>query len=328
MEVWEEAKGSSKKRKRKREVVYKHKWGEKGSSFKTGKFKASETHAITAAVEQYAAAHDVTVERLCQEGGHKGDLKGAWLHIADACPVSRTVQAIYRHAIRKMHNNKRGPWEEYELQALSQMVRELGPRWRKIEKRLGRSADACRDKYRAMSDGDSVVSGAWGEAEEVKLVKAVRKKTGSSASTPLAELPSSGIPWSEVAKEVGSRQRLACLSKWATIQSREAERLKYEADLKLVEAISETEADEESEVEWAQLGIPGANLRWRELKKRVPKSCVDLTSQVTHLIELLKVKVRKPAAAAAVTKSSSDSSSDSGSSSDSESESDSSSGII
>ena len=31
------------------------------------------------------------VQRLCEEGGHKGDLKGAWITIAECLP-DRTIQ--------------------------------------------------------------------------------------------------------------------------------------------------------------------------------------------------------------------------------------------
>lgn len=33
----------------------------------------------------------VVVQRLCEEGGHKGDLKGAWIAIAECLP-DRTIQ--------------------------------------------------------------------------------------------------------------------------------------------------------------------------------------------------------------------------------------------
>jgi hypothetical protein len=59
--------------------------------YKSGKFSPAETAKVEAAIKDYAAANNVSVERLCQEGSHKGDLKGAWLTIAECLP-ERTVQ--------------------------------------------------------------------------------------------------------------------------------------------------------------------------------------------------------------------------------------------
>lgn len=119
---------------------------------KTGKFSKSESQAILHAVQEYCEAHDVSVHRLCSENAHRGDLKGAWLKIAKVLP-NRTVQAVYRHGLRKLHSFKRGKWTEEEERKLMELVEVRGQKWVKFQEVLNRSADACRDKHRELATG-------------------------------------------------------------------------------------------------------------------------------------------------------------------------------
>ncbi|CAM9638101.1 unnamed protein product, partial [Phaeothamnion confervicola] len=185
--------------------------------FKSGKFTEQETERIRTAVREYAEANNISVLRLCEEAQHKGDIKGAWVRIAEAIP-DRTVQSIYRHAIRQMHTMKKGHWTPEETQQLVRLVHEKGPKWRLIEKEVGRFADACRDKYREVAGAEFQQVGQWSPEDDKKLVAFVRAACSVPEATPLESWPPGlNIPWSNVSRQMGTRSRLSCTRRWNSL---------------------------------------------------------------------------------------------------------------
>ena len=113
----------------------------------TGKFTKEESELVRQSVEQFCAAKNISVARLCSECDHKAELKGAWMEIAKCLP-HRSVQSVYRHGIRRCHPFKRGAWTEAEAAMLADLVQRMGKKWSAIQNKLNRSADSCRDKVR------------------------------------------------------------------------------------------------------------------------------------------------------------------------------------
>lgn len=117
---------------------------------------------------------------------------------------NRTVQAIYRHGIRKLHSFKRGQWDKEEQEKLVRLVRaptmvmtwqhsvagpslrrccmlvgvvagarqvhEKGPKWKKIQEELNRYADACRDKYRELMPLQPAMGQGTAEGEQTTVI--------------------------------------------------------------------------------------------------------------------------------------------------------------
>jgi hypothetical protein len=91
------------------------------------------------------------------------------------------------------------------------------------------------------------------------------------------DFPSTNIPWSAVAKELGTRSRLHCLNKFNSIRSRPARGATKEGgpaddDLLLLETIHREDADDETEIIWSRLAPKNAWSRWRALRKSLPGS--------------------------------------------------------
>ena len=77
----------------------KNAYGDLNKRLHTGKFSKEESHLVRAAVEDFCAAKQISVARLCSECDHKAELKGAWMEISKRLP-HRSVQSVYRHGTR------------------------------------------------------------------------------------------------------------------------------------------------------------------------------------------------------------------------------------
>jgi hypothetical protein len=147
----------------------------------------------------------------------QAELKGSWMEIAKRLP-HRSVQSVYRHGIRQLHPFKRGAWSEQETAVLTELVQRMGKKWSAIQTKLNRSADACRDKYREMSD--EYVKGRWKDPEMELLKRLVREHLNVDAGTDMKSLgrmveeQNIQIPWSTISKRIGKRSRLSCFKKW------------------------------------------------------------------------------------------------------------------
>jgi hypothetical protein len=130
----------------------------------------------------------------------------------------RSVQSVYRHGIRQLHPFKRGAWSEQETAVLTELVQRMGKKWSAIQTKLNRSADACRDKYREMSD--EYVKGRWKDQEMELLKRLVREHLNVDVATDMKSLgrmveeQNIQIPWSTISKRIGKRSRLSCFKKW------------------------------------------------------------------------------------------------------------------
>lgn len=94
----------------------------------------------------------------------------------------------------------------------------LGQKMATIQGKLNRSADACRDKYREMSD--DYIKGRWKEQETEVLKRLIREQVGVEPNTDLKDVAklvedqNIQIPWSTISKRMGKRSRLSCFKKW------------------------------------------------------------------------------------------------------------------
>jgi hypothetical protein len=184
---------------------------------RNGKFTKEESETIKKAVEEYCSLKGINIQRLCSECDHKAELKGAWTEIAQCLP-HRSVQAVYRHGLRQLHPYKRGAWTDDECEQLLNMVTLHGKKWASIGTKINRSADACRDKYREMSE--YFVRGRWKTTEVQQLKKLIHEHLQVDKDLDWRELgkyaEANGlkVAWSIISKKMGNRSRLSCFKKW------------------------------------------------------------------------------------------------------------------
>lgn len=203
----------------------KSKWWKNGhgvvlTSPKKGKYSAEETKILKEAMEDYCQTNKISAARLCDESDKRSDhLRGAWLQIAQALP-DRTLQSVYRHGIRLFHPFKRGVWTEAETNQLLLLVSTHGKKWAYIQKKLNRSADCCRDKYREVWN-DNLQKGKWTEDESRLLIRYVRDALNVNDDVPLKDLQSLisqarsskgsiALSWEGISAKMINRGRLSC----------------------------------------------------------------------------------------------------------------------
>ncbi|CBN78226.1 conserved unknown protein [Ectocarpus siliculosus] len=244
---------------------------------KGGKYSNTESKIVVDAIKSYASANAITVDSLCQDGSRSVGSKRAWLSIANCLP-DRSVQSIYRHGIRQLHGRKMGAWTDEEVAQLKLLVSTHGKKWSEIGKKVGRSADACRDKSRELISTPQ--EGPWTEQEEKLLNKLMmdRMECGEDMSeVMLTGNEEVDVPWAEVARIIKSRNRIACRKKWDYLQMQRRQKWQYVRDtrgsaasinLAFVKAIIGTGAADESELNWSSLPYPRANLKWKNLRER------------------------------------------------------------
>lgn len=203
----------------------KSKWWRNGygvvlTSPKNGKYSPEETKTLKKAMADYCQANKISPSRLCDESDKRSDhLRGAWLQIAQTLP-HRTLQSVYRHGIRLFHPFKRGLWSEAETNELLVLVATHGKKWAYIQKKLNRSADCCRDKYREMAN-EKLQKGKWTDEESRLLLKHVRDALKVNDNVPLKQLQSMislsrsvkgsvAFNWEVISSKMKNRSRLSC----------------------------------------------------------------------------------------------------------------------
>ncbi|GAA5914271.1 hypothetical protein JCM6882_003676 [Rhodosporidiobolus microsporus] len=159
---------------------------ETGSTYKQGKFSATEDATILSTLEAFRDRHDMAQDELVTLMTTKRTDKStpkdsaaakaaaaasneAWELVARALG-DRSLLAIYNHVNRlfapSISGASVGRWTAEEDEALRAAVRELGNQWEEIGKRVGsRTGGGCRDRWtKQLAPGEVVVGkGARGK---------------------------------------------------------------------------------------------------------------------------------------------------------------------
>jgi hypothetical protein len=125
--------------------------------------------------------------------------------------------------MRVMHPFKRGDWTEEETRELMLLVIMHGKKWVKIQNKLNRIADSCRDKYRECHM--DFKKGEWGEEETRLLEKHVRDVLKLKEDVNMYQVEEMiqrdpekyRIPWDKVSKLMENRSRLSCFRRYAVL---------------------------------------------------------------------------------------------------------------
>ena len=104
--------------------------------------------------------------------------------------------------------NHIGKYTSEELNKLADLREKYGKDWQKIGSVMGRSAASIKDRCRHLKEDCN--SGPWTCSEEDHLSEAVY--TFSQALP--GENAVSGMPWIQIAAQVGTRSERQCRKKW------------------------------------------------------------------------------------------------------------------
>jgi len=249
--------------------IFKHVWGEKGDQFKKGKFTLKEERILHNAMNAYIQKYNLGsggIKILCEDHHVKG-VKGAWLEIA-CCITNRTIESIYDFCRRRFNSGNYQEWTEDDVEILKSLVSKHGTSWTNIGREMGRHPHNCRDKYREVKKKFNI--GPWSDDEVKKLLELIKETSGDDSSTHY---------WTVVSERLGTRSYSQCRKKWKegtdpTIVS--SWNWTWEDEKKLVEAIYESGAEHESEINWHNIADQcepwkpfQCNRRWHTLEKHV-----------------------------------------------------------
>jgi hypothetical protein len=119
---------------------------------------------------------------------------------------NRTVGSVYHFAQRAFAKFKTGKWSPEDVLELRRLHAIHGSKWSRISKVLNRLSCSCRDKWRLI-ENQTTKTGTWSEDEDAKLVLLVQTLSGLTA-------PTSGVVWTQVARQMETRSHSACRNRW------------------------------------------------------------------------------------------------------------------
>jgi len=158
-----------------------------------GKWTEEECSLLEQSVEQYCSIRGIAASCLCSSDSKTSDedysrRRGAWVEISKALP-HRSVQSIYRKAMRHLGPHRRGEWSKDEITLLQNLVQHHGKKWATIASVLKRSSESCRDKYREFPPRSCYIKGWWLPEDVERLLLVVRDVLRVPPSFPLPSSP-------------------------------------------------------------------------------------------------------------------------------------------
>lgn len=116
--------------------------------------------------------------------------------------------------------NRKGRWTPEEDQSLARLLKEFGPSWNEIGRRLGRSGVACRDRWtKQLNNG--LALGMTSKGESVPVQKAKEGKWSEAEVEQLRALHAEfGSQWKLISTKMGgTRTSTQCRTKWCVFFS-------------------------------------------------------------------------------------------------------------
>ena len=273
-------------------------WDVKFPGQKFGPWAADEMAKMKEIVGRWANEHgfaeefinekyDFLFHRRQKQGGRGANLplseRHAFIELARELPT-RNAKQIYGWILRNMDKSTAsGKWSKEETELLLKMYDELGPKWSKISKVVGRPAPACRDKWRLAKGGPKKKSGHWSPEETEKLIKLVEAHFEKRGTRPGAG-PGQGfehltlrdnINWVNISAKLGTRNEQACLQRWYQIAPEMTKTGEWDnkQDSEMLVGLIESNTQAAETIDWENL-VHGRNLsqirrRWNYLSAKV-----------------------------------------------------------
>lgn len=243
---------------------------------------------------------------------------GMWKYVSKSLP-NRTIKSVAAAGLRMFHPNaKKGRWKDEEDSKLLRLAKELGNRWSEISTHMGRTAEACRDRWKEIRLENQKRKGPWSESE-VELLKQtvtefLERRAQALASSTREDVERSmrrevldDINWVAISSAVGTRSGLQCMEKWYD-QLRPSMIVTGEwgigDDRRMLRALYRLQPRAEFEVPWEDL-VPKRTAqqtrrRWRLMIKSVKdyrnKSMADVVEELVmmHMPQLKETGSQAP----------------------------------
>ncbi|MCO5589681.1 hypothetical protein L7F22_043649 [Adiantum nelumboides] len=197
---------------------------ERGLKVKKGPFDKSEEEIIKNKLDEFKeklemdqnSFNDFVLEK--REDKERAEQYSTLWQEMTAMLVGRPNRSVRTHVRRNLTNYvyKTGPWTEEEQKALEDGVKEHGLVWFKIAKKINRSPEHCRLRWRDYK-GDGKLQrqkGKWSNEEDEKLRKAVDESEVELKES-VADEEKGNAFWDHVCEKMeGARSGRQCESRW------------------------------------------------------------------------------------------------------------------
>lgn len=192
------------------------------------KYSSRETAIILGVVDSFCHDHGLAPEDVCSQlrpaRAHlKGPKKELVRQLFD--DVAAIVPYRQRDALKFFVERKvflsvhalKGRWSDEEKDRLVALHAQIGPKWARLARELGKRAEDVRVVFKQL---ECVKKGKYTPEEEARLEGAVREVVGMR-DRPLADLPQLGISWSAVAQLMrNERNSVEYQIKWMHLRQR------------------------------------------------------------------------------------------------------------
>lgn len=238
----------------------KEEYEQHGITWNSGRWTQKEKDILLKNIEDYQKTHNMSDKDLedlvfpqlsgRQQRNSEGQRE---FYKTIAQGLNRPIFYIYRQVLRmKDPANYKGKFTKEESDKLLRMHAEMGNKWKVIGEALGRSPNSVRDHFRILQK--KVSSGPWQPIEEERLTEVVLQTTG----TKLGEDISSGVPWQNVADQLGTRNAHQCRHKWYSelnwklqLKARNQPEVWQDSDdVFLIQCVLQQGVEDTSEIEW------------------------------------------------------------------------------
>ncbi|XP_022099357.1 cyclin-D-binding Myb-like transcription factor 1 isoform X2 [Acanthaster planci] len=260
----------------------------KGHKWKQGMWSKEEVDILERNIEEYLKIRKLgdAVSVIFQMS--KEERKDFYRSIAKG--LQRPLFAVYRRVIR-MYDSKNhvGKYTAEDIKKLKELRAKYGNEWCAIGAEMGRSASSVKDKVRLLKD--HCQQGKWTLNEEQMLTEAVYSLSKAAPG----ESITTGISWSQVAAKVPTRTEKQCRAKWLNyLNWKHAGGTEWtkDDDNKLLERLLESDAENDSQVNWDELAKNWRSVRspqwlrskWWMLKRHIPgHEEMSLAALIDHI---------------------------------------------
>eukprot|EP00041_Stephanoeca_diplocostata_P018665 m.392691 g.392691 ORF g.392691 m.392691 type:complete len:579 (-) comp21082_c0_seq1:144-1880(-) len=176
-----------------------------------GRWSDKDVAILKQNIADYEKASNTTVNAAFIGGMQKKSTESVDFYKAVSFGIARPLKAVYRKVARMFiaePESKGQKYSEKEIEELKAYVKVHGHEWSTIGKKMGRTAESVRDKYRA--ENNVIKNKRWTELEEKALAAQVYKCTNTEPGDPVTRK----ISWEAVAAGMEGRAPHQCLKKW------------------------------------------------------------------------------------------------------------------
>ncbi|EDV28011.1 uncharacterized protein TRIADDRAFT_53144 [Trichoplax adhaerens] len=269
---------------------------EKGISVMNGKWTREENELIEANINRYMKEYGIQDrEKLLFCNRKDAPTSKAEMYRYFAQGICRELHAAYRHILRIYHPSYGKPISSEEMVQLHSLYAIHGNDWKTIAKAIGQSNIWVEHKIRYLEQKSMACNtGKWSKDEDNKLRSIVLKHTENNSGP-------CRIPWSQVAKDLGTRNANQCRSRWLFSNQNatncdnngKVRKWGYFDTAKLIFRISELNRTSENDIDWATIAknwpwsctSEALAFKWTRIRAKVPK---DNQRNLTEILNWLR----------------------------------------